>query len=158
LKKRVSIYRETQEMFKKILIALLICLSLSGYSQNLKDTWKKIPDDVKHVYAGVLISSVSGAVMYRLTDANTGWSVFAGFATGVTAGIGKELVWDKWMHRGVPNKWDAVDTGWGSLMGTVCVRVGIDIREKNIDRHYAELEKLKKQQESEEFQGLAPTN
>ena len=130
-------------MFKKFILILLVAFSLNVNSQTLRQSWQKLPDDVKHVYAGVLISSVTGAVMYRLTDANTGWSVFAGFATGVTAGIVKESVWDGIMHRGVVNNWDAADTAWGSLIGTVCLRVGIDIREKRIDREYEAFEKYK---------------
>lgn len=143
-------------MFKRILIILLIALSLQGYSQTPKQVWNKIPDDVKHVYAGTIITVVSGAVMYRLTDGKTGWSVAAGFLTGVTAGIAKEFVYDGLMHRGVVNNWDAFDTMWGSVVGFVVLRVGIDVQEKNNYRKWEEQEKLEKQKNSEEFQNLAP--
>lgn len=141
-------------MFKKFILILLMAFSLNVHSQTLRQSWQKLPDDVKHVYAGVLISSVTGAVMYRLTDANTGWSVFAGFATGVTAGIVKEVVYDGMMRRGVVNNWDAFETAWGSIIGFTALRVGIDIREKRIDRQWTEMEKLEKLKKSEEFQNL----
>lgn len=114
---------------KKLILALLILFSLRIQAQQNQNFWNKLPDDAKHVYAGVLITAASGSIVYQITD-KPGWSVLLGFTCGVGAGLAKEFIWDKAMGKGTFNKWDAFETAWGAGIGSICLRVGIDVHER----------------------------
>jgi len=127
---------------KKFLLIFFIVLSLACKSQT-KNLWQKIPDDAKHVYSGVIITMVTGDLVYKYSKGRTGLAVGVGFLSGVTAGVAKELIWDKWMGKGVPSKWDAFSTAWGAGIGTISLRVMIDVRERKQYDEYS-IEKLGK--------------
>lgn len=138
---------------KKIILTLLIILSVRIQAQiKNQNIWNKIPDDAKHVYAGLAINAATGSLVYRLTEGRIGWSLLAGFTAGVGAGFAKEYIWDKAMKKGTFNKMDIADTAWGSLIGTVCLRVGIDVHEKRQDKEWEKFEKNKEHFENLGYQ------
>ncbi|MBL7922242.1 MAG: hypothetical protein JNJ40_18145 [Bacteroidia bacterium] len=111
---------------KKTILLLLITLRV--YSQHNLNIVKK-DGSVLHVYSGAAISAFSGAKIYQ----KTGKPILAssiGFFIGSLAGASKELVYDKAMHRGCYSKPDALLTIWGSALGSLCLRIGIDIKQK----------------------------
>ena len=89
----------------------------------------QIPDDAKHFYAGFGISMGVGYVTYEATDR---WlvSMGTGLGAGILAGVAKEYVWDKAMKRGTFSKNDMVVTSWGALVGSICLVVPMDTKEK----------------------------
>ena len=115
---------------KKIIILLL--LSSSTIAQV------KINDKALHVYAGIAVSSSVGAFAYHKTK-NPLASTLIGFAGGCLIGIGKEAIYDKMLKRGVCDNQDAYKTFWGSAIGSLCLRVGIDIKQKHdVEKEYFE--------------------
>lgn len=73
-------------------------------------------DKLKHLIAGAVISLIT-VVLIRIY-----WSwdyQILGAVTALLAGIGKELVWDKWMKKGTPEFADAWFTFWGGLGITI---------------------------------------
>ena len=42
-----------------------------------------------------------------------------GLSASVLAGAGKELIWDRWLKKGTPDKDDFFATAWGGLAGAV---------------------------------------
>lgn len=102
---------------------------MSCKSQKINNAWSKIDDNTKHVYAGMLITTLTSEVIYRSTH-RWGVSIIGGFLTGVTAGIVKEAVWDGMMKRGVVNNWDAFGTMWGANVATIGFVISIDMEEK----------------------------
>ncbi len=123
---------------KKIILLLMITLRV--YSQHNLSIVKK-DGGVLHVYSGVAISAFSGAKIYQKTGRPI-LSSAIGFFIGSLAGASKELVYDKAMHRGCYSKSDACLTIWGSAIGSLCLRIGIDMKQK-------------KELEKENFQGLS---
>ena len=79
----------------------------------------------------------SGWVTYKCTD-KIGLSLLTGLGTGIIAGIAKEEIWDRKWKRGTPSLDDKLATGWGAIIGTVCVSVCMTInREKQYqNQHY----------------------
>lgn len=71
-------------------------------------------DKLLHFLVCILIAAVSMTVF-----AVTGWPLY-GFDAGLTAVIvgavaaSKELIWDKWLHKGTP---DYYDFFWGVVGG-----------------------------------------
>jgi hypothetical protein len=92
---------------------------------------QKIPDDVKHFYAGAGITFVSASIINHYTDKPT-VSVCSGVAIGILSGLAKEFIYDKAMNRGVFSKDDYRMTGWGSLCGGIVIRCVIDYRSNGL--------------------------
>lgn len=95
------------------------------------------PDDIAyHVWAGMAINWATGSIIYAKTK-NTTAALIGGFVSAVAVGIIKEAVWDGAMKRGVCNNNDAYATFWGAAVGTVTLRIGIDVHErKQYDKEY----------------------
>ena len=66
-------------------------------------------DKQKHIIASAVIYTVSEQGLYYLGQKN---SEIKAVAIALSIGIGKELVWDKWMQKGTPD--------WGDF-GADCV-------------------------------------
>lgn len=82
----------------------------------MKINFKPTDDDL-HKLAGTLITSVTGFILYYFGFATPFVSCLIGFAMGTLAGFAKDYVWDKWMKRGVFDKWDIISTIFGALFG-----------------------------------------
>jgi hypothetical protein len=104
---------------KTIIIACLLSLGLSA----------QIDDKTKHFYAGFGITVLTAEVTNQMID-KPFLSALTGFVAGTTAGILKEVVWDRNMDRGVYSNTDIGMTAWGSACGALVIRVKFDIVEK----------------------------
>lgn len=107
---------------KKIILILLISVKCFG----------QIPDNVLHHYAGVSIAVSTGWFVYKITKGKRFPAVTIGCATGVTAGILKEEIWDRKWRRGIPDNLDKINTAWGAVCGSVYLGVGLHIHERKI--------------------------
>lgn len=87
-------------------------------------------DKTWHVYAGILISVLTGFATYYFTTVMPIIGCLVGFGCGVAAGLAKEFIWDKAMKKGTFSWHDAIATFWGSLVGAVVLRILIDVLEK----------------------------
>jgi hypothetical protein len=104
----------------KFLITLLL-LSLGLSAQDNGAT--------KHFYAGFGITVITAEVTNQMID-KPFLSALSGFAIGTTAGILKEVVWDKKMDRGVYSNKDMGMTIWGAACGALVIRVRFDLQDK----------------------------
>lgn len=119
----------TNLMARLLFILIFACSMLHG--QNQRNLWNRIDDDTKHFYAGVAITAITGGITYKLTDKP--WlSIGVGAASGIAAGVLKEVVWDGMMRRGTVNRQDAYMTFWGTLNGTMglFIFIHIDIKKR----------------------------
>lgn len=98
-------------------------------------------DKELHYGCGLLISFMTGEVVYQLTD-NNAMSLSTGILFGAGAGYAKE----KYDHDVSKKPFDLGDfgaTAWGASHGAICLRVRIDIGEKRRQRREdKEFEKL----------------
>lgn len=101
---------------------ILICLLSLGLTAQ-------IDDKTKHFYAGFGITVLTAEVTNQMTD-RPFLNALTGFVAGTTAGILKEVVWDRNMDRGVYSNLDMGMTAWGSACGALVIRVKFDIVEK----------------------------
>lgn len=67
-------------------------------------------DKSLHILAGTL--TFAGCKLAQFSDNVC-------LATAILAGVAKEVVHDKWMHLGNPDRWDAIATGVGGVIGYV---------------------------------------
>lgn len=104
---------------KTFIIACLLSLGLSA----------QIDDKTKHFYAGFGITVLTAEVTNQMID-RPFLSALTGFVAGTTAGILKDVVWDRNMDRGVYSNLDMGMTAWGSACGALVIRVKFDIVEK----------------------------
>lgn len=112
----------------KTLIILLFPFLLSA--QSITD------DKNMHYMAGVNISAGIGSLTYYYTK-RPFISCLTGIGASLLAGWGKELIWDKGLHKGTYDVWDANTTGWGGLTGALGLRIGINIyHEKKVYLNY----------------------
>lgn len=107
---------------KKILILLFVTFGMKA----------QIDDKSKHYVAGVVVSNWAGSTAYYF-GAKPFKACLIGFGAGCLAGIGKEYIYDKAMDRGTFSKPDLEMTIWGSLVGSFCLRVGIDRNQKKFN-------------------------
>lgn len=96
---------------------ILILLAFTAHAQN---------GEVKHFYAGFGITALSAEIINQQID-RPFISSAIGFGLGATAGILKEVVYDRKMERGVYSNSDMGHTIWGSLVGALCIRVKFDL-------------------------------
>lgn len=116
---------------KYLIIIFIVLYSMMGQSQI------KMKDDTKHFYAGFTIAVGSAEVINQVID-RPGISALIGSALGTGAGIFKEEVIDKRMHRGVYNKGDMAMTTWGAICGGMVVRVHFDLQIKKRNKLHKE--------------------
>jgi hypothetical protein len=151
----------------KSIFLFLICLILTGTAaQNTQNSysgsqpksstfnpinfWNRMDDYGKHFYVGTLITTVAGIATYKITKKKKlGLSILIGTATGISAGLFKEVVWDGMMHRGYPNRYDFIATMNGSLVGSFGLLIGFDLNQKKHDRILERYNKLRKQHSHE---------
>jgi len=74
-----------------------------------------------HYFAGFLITFITAFILYHYFGVTEWTSIFTGIAAGVVTGALKELVWDKTLGWGTPNKGDFFDTFWGVAVGFVAI-------------------------------------
>lgn len=67
------------------------------------------PDKQKHIGAGYTIALLASVFL----------NPFFAFALGALTGAAKEIVWDKWMKKGTPEKADFWYTALGALAATL---------------------------------------
>jgi hypothetical protein len=104
----------------KIVITLLL-LNLGLSAQDNGAT--------KHFYAGFTITVLTAEVTNQMID-KPFLSALSGFAIGTTAGILKEVVWDRKMDKGVYSNKDMGMTIWGAACGALVIRVRFDLQDK----------------------------
>ena len=103
---------------------LLIIFLLSSICVN-----SQIDDKTKHFYAGFGITVLTAEVTNQMID-KPFLSALSGFAIGTTAGILKEVVWDRKMDRGIYSNKDMGMTIWGAACGALVIRVRFDLQDK----------------------------
>jgi hypothetical protein len=103
---------------------LLIILLLSSVCVK-----SQIDDATKHFYAGFGITVLTAEVTNQMID-RPFLSALSGFAIGTTAGILKEVVYDRKMDRGVYSNKDMGMTIWGAACGALVIRVRFDLQDK----------------------------
>ena len=103
---------------------LLIIFLLSSVCVN-----SQIDDATKHFYAGFTITVLTAEVTNQIID-KPFLSALSGFMAGTTAGILKEVVWDRNMDRGVYSNKDMGMTIWGAACGALVIRVRFDLQDK----------------------------
>jgi hypothetical protein len=77
------------------------------------------PDEKKHLLWIMLLTALI-VVAFRIEINPIGWKYFhwanwdcgLAFFIGLIVSAGKEVVWDKWLHRGTPQFYDAM---WGTV-------------------------------------------
>lgn len=116
-----------------LLLSLLANFALSSQNESRLNKINLTADD-KHYLAGNFISSATGYSMYYLTN-KPFLSCLAGFVTGATAGIVKEVVHDKMLKRGNYSVYDMTTTAWGSLAGAIVLRAEINIEQLHKKTH-----------------------
>ena len=89
----------------------------------------QIDDATKHFYAGFTITVLTAEVTNQMID-KPFLSALSGFAIGTTAGVLKEVVWDRNMDRGVYSNKDMGMTIWGAACGALVIRVRFDLQDK----------------------------
>ena len=103
---------------------LLIILLLSSICVK-----SQIDDATKHFYAGFTITVLTAEVTNQMID-KPFLSDLTGFAIGTTAGILKEVVYDRKMDKGVYSNKDMGITIWGASCGALVIRVRFDLQDK----------------------------
>lgn len=103
---------------------LLIILLLSSVCVK-----SQIDDATKHFYAGFTITVLTAEVTNQMID-KPFLSALSGFAIGTTAGVLKEVVYDRKMDRGVYSNKDMGMTIWGAACGALVIRVRFDLQDK----------------------------
>lgn len=106
-------------MGKIVITLLLLSLGLSAQDNGA----------TKHFYAGFTITVLTAEVTNQMID-KPFLSALTGFAIGTTAGILKEVVWDRNMDRGVYSNKDMGMTIWGAACGALVIRVRFDLQDK----------------------------
>lgn len=81
-------------------------------------------DEKKHLLLIMLLSALI-VVFLRIELSPLGWKYFnwanwdcaMAFFIGTLIGVGKEVIWDKLLHKGQPQFYDAVFSSVGAVLG-----------------------------------------
>jgi hypothetical protein len=116
---------------KQTIIILLLAFGMKA------QTWEKIgtgtmQSDTKHFYVSAIGTTLIGTTVNHYIDKPM-LSTWIGGVSMFGIGLGKELIYDGMMKRGVKSKQDVFINGWGSLVGMMTCRVVIDIKYRNHD-------------------------
>jgi hypothetical protein len=95
----------------------------------------KPKDDALHFYAGFGIQQITSSIIHNKTK-KIWLSCLAGGVAGVGAGVAKEFVYDRDMHRGTFDKNDMLMTAWGTFCGIIITRVTIDFLDRKKNKKY----------------------
>lgn len=108
-------------------------------------TWKTIDPTVKHVYGSIFLTCGVAQLHYNLSsNKNRGKSILIGSSTSLLIGVvGKELIHDKYLKRGVYDGWDIMDDCWGTLIGCIVMTCKFDLDENGLVR-WRDVDKPKK--------------
>lgn len=73
-------------------------------------------DKKKHFFASALITLVV-LVLFAVIPYPYMWGYDKAIALffGIMAGASKEIIWDKWLHKGTPEFYDFMNSLWGSF-------------------------------------------
>lgn len=74
----------------------------------------------------LLLHALCGFVIALTAVCLTG-NFWIGLSVATLAGAGKELIWDKWLKKGTPDKDDFFATVWGGLLGAVTWLIVIEL-------------------------------
>ena len=72
-------------------------------------------DKLKHAVTGAVIAVIM-LVFFLFVHIPYNWDKGIVFVTITAIAVGKEVAWDKWLHKGQPDLYDALATiygGWG---------------------------------------------
>ena len=126
---------------KYLIFILLFSFSLlKGQSTVNNSGYTK--SDIKHVYAGMIISTGTGIacsqwLLPKKTKNLEFKSAGLGILVGTLAGQLKEEVWDLRWHKGTYSNIDKVNTWWGSMWGgwnTMVITIHLN-KEKKPNRY-----------------------
>jgi uncharacterized membrane protein YeaQ/YmgE (transglycosylase-associated protein family) len=81
----------------------------------------KYGDKTLHVWAGMLISALSGLLLYWLYQTNIFYYPLIGVIAGNIVGFSKEFIYDKLMKKGTFSLEDILATFYGSLVGAILI-------------------------------------
>lgn len=105
-------------------LTLILLLSFTAKAQ--KD------GTLLHNVAGQSIGMLSGWVAYKKT--NKMWvGMLSCVLSSAIIGIAKEEIWDRKWHNGTPSDKDKLSTGWGGMVGAICL---VPIMKKHQDKIY----------------------
>ena len=90
----------------------------------------KFGDKTVHVWMGILISVISGMLLYMFVESYMITFPVFGFVIANLAGAIKELVYDKLMKKGQVSLMDFVATMYGALVGAILCVMTIGVIEK----------------------------
>ena len=82
--------------------------------------FQKVDDKAYHVFAGILITVLTGFVLYRYINCMALISGTVAFLTGCVAGLVKELI-DKHIRKKEFSVPDLISTAWGAIIGGICL-------------------------------------
>ena len=88
-----------------------------SYNPIAMGIFNKPDDKAYHVYAGILITALTGFVLYRYVNCTALVSWLVAFFSGIFGGLVKELI-DKYIRKKEFSVPDLVATGWGALVGS----------------------------------------
>ncbi len=101
----------------KIIAITVIVAIATGF------VWFSKTDKTRHVFAGVGISIITGALAYTYSHLLPGEAALIGLLAGTIAGLVKELIWDGLLKKGTCSLWDFIATFFGSCLGALLLRV-----------------------------------
>lgn len=99
-------------------------------NNNIKILGLQFNDKDLHAIISNGITAGCGYTMYHFTN-KIGLSILTGGLTSLTIGAGKELIYDGYFHKGIPNKWDFFYDAGGTIGGCLQLRVEIDMERKS---------------------------
>lgn len=73
-------------------------------------------DKLKHFIAGALITLLVLIAFIFIPHGDMyNWDKGIALALGCLAGVAKEVIWDKWLHKGTPDFYDFLATVYGAF-------------------------------------------
>jgi len=132
-----------------ILFPFLIQAQNIVYSLPLgNDRFIHVTDDAAHIDGSIVLTCVGSQIAYNVTG-NKGKAILIGVVFSLFAGIvGKEVIHDNLMNRGVPSLKDAAQDVWGTGCGAVIMTCKFDLDENGLvprKKHEARKSKFNKQ-------------
>lgn len=103
-------------------------------AQTPPEVWKNMGDFNKHRVVSTAIAWTGTIVFCKATGDNQVKGALYGGLLSLGIGAGKELVWDKAMHRGTPSfkdfGADALGTAVGTMAGIMCNGIAQHFRDR----------------------------
>ncbi len=86
-------------------------------------------DKAAHWWVAFGLTVVSAEITWQITD-RMDFSVCAGGIVGASATVGKELIWDGYLNRGVKSLADGIAGGMGTATGMMVATIKFDLQRK----------------------------